>query len=522
VAIDFKPYKAFPSIPAISGDTENHTVVLSAMREAVETHERRTGNVLDSFVRVRELVELGIVNVDGSSGIVTPPSGPTDAHTHPIDGCGIVVKKCSNSSLITREIAVVGGAEAGEATYAVFTEDDTWEVPEGVTSVDVLLVGGGGGAGNNGSGPNTGGSGGGGGGGVRVVENMSVTPAAMIAVVVGDGGVDGTVTGTPATDGEDSSFGAESVTGGGAGQMYIGFGAEDVSPVDGGADGGSGGGAAGRGAAAESDDIVRPGGDGDNGSGSDGGSTTTSIAGGTKGGGGGGGASAPGGSVPAGVSVGGVGGNGVTLADLGWSDAVTAGAPAAVGGGGGGQTITAIAVAAGGVGGGGDGEGVDAGGVVDGENGTPNTGGGAGGKGANTSFGHGGSGLVVVRWPSQAGGVSRLTVVHELGQDDDPTLDLREVEQGSGGQLRAILIDLWGRVVSNRAVIASDIPQLAIAQIDGLQIALDNAAAATEVVDFEQGASDTVYTSLTRYGEEGSSTTLYGVGVADFDGGSSL
>jgi hypothetical protein len=40
------------------------------MKEAIEIHERRTGNKLDSFVRLRELIDLGLVTLSGE--LVTP------------------------------------------------------------------------------------------------------------------------------------------------------------------------------------------------------------------------------------------------------------------------------------------------------------------------------------------------------------------------------------------------------------------------------------------------------------------
>jgi hypothetical protein len=75
VGIVLGPNRAYPSIPSVSGDLENHTVVLQAIREALEIHERRTRNVGDSFVRLSELDQLGLVNIDltadtGSSTVV--------------------------------------------------------------------------------------------------------------------------------------------------------------------------------------------------------------------------------------------------------------------------------------------------------------------------------------------------------------------------------------------------------------------------------------------------------------------
>lgn len=63
--VTFRSNRAYPSIASITSDIESHTVALKAMKEAIEIHERRTSNYLDSFVRVRELVDLGLITVDG-------------------------------------------------------------------------------------------------------------------------------------------------------------------------------------------------------------------------------------------------------------------------------------------------------------------------------------------------------------------------------------------------------------------------------------------------------------------------
>ncbi len=67
------PNRAYPSIPSVSGDLENHTIVLQAIREALEIHERRTRNVGDSFVRVNELEAAGLVTIDQSTNIIITP-----------------------------------------------------------------------------------------------------------------------------------------------------------------------------------------------------------------------------------------------------------------------------------------------------------------------------------------------------------------------------------------------------------------------------------------------------------------
>ena len=64
--IPLKPYKAFPALPIVGGDLASHSTFLREAREAIEQHERRRGDPLDSFVRVRELIDLGLIGQLGN------------------------------------------------------------------------------------------------------------------------------------------------------------------------------------------------------------------------------------------------------------------------------------------------------------------------------------------------------------------------------------------------------------------------------------------------------------------------
>lgn len=77
----FRANRAYPGIPDVTGDPESHSRALEAIKECIEIHERRTANHLDSFVRVRELVELGLIDLDGT--VVTDDDADNDAsNTH--------------------------------------------------------------------------------------------------------------------------------------------------------------------------------------------------------------------------------------------------------------------------------------------------------------------------------------------------------------------------------------------------------------------------------------------------------
>lgn len=63
----FKANRTYPSIPTISQDIRSHTEALKAIVEAISIHERRTKNLDDSFVRVHELVDLGLITLVGGN-----------------------------------------------------------------------------------------------------------------------------------------------------------------------------------------------------------------------------------------------------------------------------------------------------------------------------------------------------------------------------------------------------------------------------------------------------------------------
>lgn len=242
---------------------------------------------------------------------------------------------------------------------------------------DFLVVGGGGGGGLDLSAASRA-SGGAGAGGVRStvdatggggsLESTINLASGSFTVTVGAGGSQG-------TSGSASVFSnITSQGGGGGGYLSGGNGV--------GGNGGSGGG--------QSSYTGSPG-NGTSGQGYAGGTGTNA---GPTGGGGGGGAGALGGNASAGT--GGNGGNGITTSISGSSVAYGGG-----GGGGAGQfTNQSQPVGSGGNGGGGSG----ATGSSSGGNGTPNRGGGAGGQGGGNSYGGaaGGSGVVILRYPSNA------------------------------------------------------------------------------------------------------------------------
>ena len=272
-----------------------------------------------------------------------------------VNGVARKVKKIYVGVNGVARLAWIGEVPAGQV---IFTSSQVWTVPDGVSVVDVFLVGGG--ASGNGQYKtstneyNAGGIGGSS-GYTATYLNVSVTPNSQIAVVVGAGGT-ASGAGIYGKAGGTSSFGS-----------YVANGCAGGAPIY---------------------TIISTSwtGQGMNGGGSGGGVYGYSISGYYAGRqGGSDGANGQGDSRWAGK------GQGTTTRAFGEST----GTLYAGGGSGGGAGTTTVT--AGGSGGGG------AGGAsgIDGTAGTPNTGGGGGGAGFYRTSGAGGSGIVIVRWKAQ-------------------------------------------------------------------------------------------------------------------------
>ena len=353
-------------------------------------------SVLDAIPPKGGSITAGYLDVGGQSGggaMILPngstaqrPASPANGMVRMNNSAGSV--EYWNSTL--SKWVLVGGTiasggqiiDSGEYRYHVFTQNGTFTVETGSVNAEVLIVAGGGSA--TGGDYSTG-SGGGGGGGI---VNKTVTiPAGSYTVTVGQGGTGG-IGNNVGNNGENSSIsglGLATAIGGGRGAAYNGYAAGN---------GGSGGGGA---------YAPTAGGTGTSGQGNAGGTGTTSRTGG-----GGGGYASTGGN--AGAEFAGDGGSGGYFGNF-----AIAGYPAGYygGGGGGGASDWTDPPAAGrkpgrgGNGGGGKG-GYSIGQqyAVAGENGVPNTGGGAGGSAANGSTASatglrnasGGSGIVIFRY----------------------------------------------------------------------------------------------------------------------------
>lgn len=272
----------------------------------------------------------------------------------------------------------IGGIESTFGGYKihVFTNDGTFQVINGISEIEYLIVAGGG---SSGGGDRVGGGGAGGGGAGGLHFGNILVAKNDYSIVIGAGGVHptGTVQGN---NGDDTiAFGLTAIGGGGGGSSNN----TDATPA--GKLGGSGGGAGNGQYYSASINAVMPAGAGTLNQGNKGGSSQYKT---PYSGGGGGGAGAVGQNWTSANTVStGAGGNGLDYSgyfgtlygENGWF---------AGGGGGAAYPTGSGKTGAGGLGGGGDETG-----LATGQNGQPNTGGGAGGH-----LTSGGSGIILIRY----------------------------------------------------------------------------------------------------------------------------
>jgi hypothetical protein len=67
MALRLKANRRFPSVPVVTDDPKNHTQVLMGIKEALDIGQRRTGDLLNSFIRVEDLIDLGLITIEGNT-----------------------------------------------------------------------------------------------------------------------------------------------------------------------------------------------------------------------------------------------------------------------------------------------------------------------------------------------------------------------------------------------------------------------------------------------------------------------
>ena len=323
------------------------------------------GNTI-TFSTVSGTLPSGM-SLNTSTGDITGTVGAVGSDTT----YSFTIRASSTSGGLTSDVdrAFSILVKAPVVTSYTATGGNTFSVPTGVSSVQVLVVGGGAGGGGA-----TGFEAGGGGGAGGFVYNASapVTPGGSVPINVGSGGsAQNNTNGSglnPASNGNPSSFGPITATGGGSGggQYY------NAQP------GGSGGGQAGNGYGAPGSGTPEQG--------NAGGSTVGGGNGNATGAGGGG---AGGAGTPTNTSA--------APGGSGSANSITGSSVTYAGGGGGGGSQTGTGGGSGGSGGGGAGSSSYSANSVPGT--TNRGGGGGGGCGPReSSVSTGGPGIVIVRY----------------------------------------------------------------------------------------------------------------------------
>jgi len=57
--------RRYPTAPTVNDDPRSHTLALQAVLESLTIHERRTKDIDASFVRVEELIDVGLITMNG-------------------------------------------------------------------------------------------------------------------------------------------------------------------------------------------------------------------------------------------------------------------------------------------------------------------------------------------------------------------------------------------------------------------------------------------------------------------------
>lgn len=284
----------------------------------------------------------------------------------------ILLDSDSTLSRTETQTSIIRWINTGTQSYEILAgptpaniSNNNWRAPQGVTSVEVLVVAGGGGGGDTEGG-------GGGAGGLLYRNNFLVAPGTDYSITVGLGGAS-------RTNGSNSIFGSLTAIGGGTGGQVNANNA---------ASGGSGGGGG------RTSSVRCNGGSGTAGQGNDGGTSREDGPGYPSSGGGGAGSAGSWGTGFGSGGQGGSGGAGLSF-DIEGSIKWYAGG----GGGGAGTNVGNPSAGSGGIGGGGAG----GPGFTNGYAGAQHTGGGGGAAGQQSGGvgGTGGSGIVVLRYTSQ-------------------------------------------------------------------------------------------------------------------------
>jgi hypothetical protein len=67
MTLRLKGNRRYPSLPSVGVSVDNHTAFLQIVKEALEISQRRTTDLMNSHVRVQDLIDLGLITIEGNT-----------------------------------------------------------------------------------------------------------------------------------------------------------------------------------------------------------------------------------------------------------------------------------------------------------------------------------------------------------------------------------------------------------------------------------------------------------------------
>ena len=132
MALRLKANRRFPSVPVVTANPENHTIVLMAMKEALDIGQRRTNDIMNSFIRVEDLVDLGLIEIDGSFSSIVGADLSQIAEIGDLTGAasGDFLRydgtEWVNDTLHTSDITQAMVTQHGDGRYGELVGDNVW------------------------------------------------------------------------------------------------------------------------------------------------------------------------------------------------------------------------------------------------------------------------------------------------------------------------------------------------------------------------------------------------------------
>jgi hypothetical protein len=123
----------YPGLAAAGIDLRQHTEILRAVREAIEIGQRRRGDAKKSFVRLEELIQLGLADEYGN---LFPPSTT-----------GVGIGEANTASNVGAGVGVFQAKSGVEFRFKTLVEGANVTLTPGSDTVTIAASGGG--AGNS-------------------------------------------------------------------------------------------------------------------------------------------------------------------------------------------------------------------------------------------------------------------------------------------------------------------------------------------------------------------------------------